>query len=913
MAEVALIQKNAKQVWTDTEHAQAKAALAANLRDTERLRKLSARLVAEDDIQTLYEDILDTTIALMRADGGAIQFFDTATEELVFLVARGFHHSLTDGFSRVDVNSRTVCGRALAAKKQVRVNYAVAFREESHDAWRLVLEAGYRSGQATPLIARSGQLIGMISTYWHEEHRSGDRELQFLDLLTRQAADLIAQWQDRNALRKSEAKYSSLFNSIDEGFCICKILLDKQGVPLDYRFLDVNPVFESLTGLYYPVGKTARELMPDIEDFWIKTYGQVALTRESIRFENYAELMQRWLDIYAFPFGEPQDHLVGILLTNITERKSIEGEREHFLAIGSDLRTIANPNGYFQWVSPTFEQLLGWTAEELTSQPWIEFVHPDDVSPTTQEANRLFAGGRTLAFENRYRHKDGSYRWLRWKSQLDLVQQVIYATAIDITRSKQAEASLQRYNEELEIQVVKRTADLVKSLSDLEASKEQLHHQAHHDSLTGLPNRLLFHVRLEQGLQQATQDQTQLAVVFIDLDRFKQINDSLGHRLGDELLQQVAHRLHQAIRANDTIARISGDEFVVLLTDIQAHQQVVNALHRLMDCFECPFTLGKQMIYATASLGVCLFPNDGTDADVLLRNADTAMYNAKEERNTYCFYNEAMTLAAIQQVSLENALRIALKQEELSLVYQPQINMRSQALIGLEVFLRWQHPEFGPISPAQFIPIAEQSGLIQAIGAWVLRTVCLQGRVWFEQGLNFGRIAVNVAASQIKDKNFIHVVQSALEVSGLPPNCLELEVTESLVMEYAEEKIQLLNQLRQLGVQLSIDDFGTGYSSLSYLKRLPIDKLKIDQSFVRDIPKDPNDMAIAEAIIALGKALNIQIIAEGVENEKQANFLKMKGCYEAQGYLYSHPLFLEEVEQKLRCISQNRNPLTSIV
>lgn len=633
------------------------ATLEAYLQHTQRLCDLGARLVAEDDSHTLYEEILTTAIDLMQADAGTIQVFDTFTQELVFLVAKGFERSLTDGFLRVDAQSKTSCGRALAAKKQVFIDYETIYREDPDDAWRLVIEAGYRSGQSTPLMARSGQLIGMLSTYWHQQYHSNQHELQLLDLLIRQAADLIAQWQHRHALKL--------------------------------------------------------------------------------------------------------------------------------------------------------------------------------------------------------------------------------------------------YNEELETKVAERTSALSKSLEKLEESRRQLHQQANHDALTGLPNRLLLGLRLELSLQQASRQQKQLAVVFIDIDRFKQINDSLGHRLGDELLQQVAHRLHQAIRSNDTVARLSGDEFVVLFTDIHDHQQVVDATNRLMACFESSFDLAGQMIHATASLGICLFPDSGTDSDVLMRNADTAMYSAKAEgRNTYCFYDQTMTVAAIQQGALESALRTALKQQEFTLVYQPQIDLQSQACIGLEAFLRWQHPKLGTISPCQFIPIAEQSGLIRDIGAWVLKNVCIQGRVWLDQGLNFRRVAVNIAASQFKDKNFIHMVESAVNMSDFSPSYLEFEVTESLIMDHTEEMLQLLEQLRQLGIQLSIDDFGTGYSSLSYLKSLPIDKLKIDQSFVRDIPHDPNDMAISEAIIALGKALGIRIIAEGVENEEQAKFLTTKGCHEAQGYLYSCPLSAKAIEQQ---------------
>jgi diguanylate cyclase (GGDEF)-like protein/PAS domain S-box-containing protein len=514
-------------------------------------------------------------------------------------------------------------------------------------------------------------------------------------------------------------------------------------------------------------------------------------------------------------------------------------------------------------------------------------------------------------------HQDGQLRSLlaiydanprQWRTdEIELVGELANQIFPRLERAG-AEAALQRYNEALEVRVAERTAELSQSLSALQQSEERLHHLAHHDPLTGLPNRLWLNVHLEQSIQQATRQQTKLALLFVDLDRFKHINDSLGHRAGDSLLQQLGDRLHQALRANDCVARISGDEFVVVLEDIKDVPHIGTAISRLMTVFEAPFHLEEQTVHMTASIGISLFPDDSSEAAALLRYADTAMYEAKEEgRNTYRFYAEEMTATAFEHVLFGNALRNALQQQQLHLVYQPQINLQSQRWVGLEVLLRWQHPELGEISPAQFIPIAEQSGLIHEIGTWVLQSACCQAKTWLDQGLDFGRVAVNVAASQLNHENFVQIVEEVLRKSGLPPQHLELEVTERLVMQRTEAKIQQLKQLRQMGVQIAIDDFGTGYSSLSYLKLLPIDKLKIDKSFVCDIPHDANDMAIAAAVIALGHALGMTIIAEGVEEEAQVAFLKLKGCHEAQGYLYSRPLRPEMVPAAWnRCQSNTR-------
>ncbi|PLX60096.1 putative bifunctional diguanylate cyclase/phosphodiesterase [Sedimenticola selenatireducens] len=434
-------------------------------------------------------------------------------------------------------------------------------------------------------------------------------------------------------------------------------------------------------------------------------------------------------------------------------------------------------------------------------------------------------------------------------------------------------------------------------ITHIKQSQEKLDHLGHHDALTDLPNRLLLNERLDQAIKHAERHNTLLAVIFLDLDNFKHINDSLGHPVGDQLLQEVARKLLLATRQDDTVARIGGDEFVLLLEDIGKPENAGIAAQKLAAVFAEPFQLEQQAIRITASLGICICPQDGNDSATLLRNADSAMYRAKEEgRNTYQFYTEELTRNAFERVSLENNLRQAIEKEQLRLLYQPQFELQSGRIIGLEALIRWVHPELGTISPARFIPLAEESGLIHPIGEWVLRTACRQGRQWQQQGIDFGRIAVNIAGPQLQRGNLVNEVIAVLDETQLPTDRLELEVTEGFIMQQAESAITQLQALRELGLTLSIDDFGTGYSSLSYLKQLPINKLKIDQSFVRDIPHDRNDMAIADAIIAMGKSLGLRVIAEGVETEAQAEFLKQAGCQEGQGYLYSKPITAEAVE-----------------
>ncbi len=436
-------------------------------------------------------------------------------------------------------------------------------------------------------------------------------------------------------------------------------------------------------------------------------------------------------------------------------------------------------------------------------------------------------------------------------------------------------------------------------ISRLKETERQLEYLAHHDILTDLPNRMLFNTRLEQAIEHARRRQTMLAVLFLDLDRFKHINDSFGHAAGDALLKEVARRLRGNIRAEDTAARLGGDEFCLLLDPIHTKEDAATVTGKILTAFQQPFRVENQEVHVTPSIGISVFPRDGKDAATLFRNADAAMYQAKSQgSNGFAFYSKTLTDRAFEQVMLENALHKAIQNRELRLYFQPQVEMRTGKLIGAEALLRWEHPDMGIIPPSRFIPLAEETGLILAMGAWVFQAGCLQAKNWLDRGLHPGRLSLNVSGAQIRHGKLVAEVERALAESGLPPASLELEVTEGFIMEKAEHSIEILERLRGMGVSLAIDDFGTGYSSLSYLKRLPIQRLKIDQSFVRDIPGDPDDMAICRAVIALGRSMGLDIIAEGVETEAQRRFLLEHDCHNGQGFLFSRPLPPLEFERK---------------
>ncbi|GAB4356416.1 MAG: hypothetical protein Kow006_23530 [Gammaproteobacteria bacterium] len=433
-------------------------------------------------------------------------------------------------------------------------------------------------------------------------------------------------------------------------------------------------------------------------------------------------------------------------------------------------------------------------------------------------------------------------------------------------------------------------------ITERKESEERIARLAHYDALTNLPNRWLFQDRCQHALLRAAREGYQLALLFLDLDGFKDINDGLGHPVGDKVLQAIAERLLDALREEDTIARLGGDEFVVVIEDVGNARDVAVIADKLLKAVRDPIEIAEHCFHLSASIGISLFPADGVDTTTLVRNADAAMYRAKEQgRNNYQFYTSELTTSAFERVLLENQLRHALENNELSLVYQPQFDLQSGNAVGIEALLRWHHPKFGNISPDRFIPTAERSGLILPIGEWVLENACRQARAWTDAGLPIERLAINVSGAQIQRSEFVEIVKRALSRTGFDASRLELEVTESFIMTQADQGIRTLEALRTLGVTLAIDDFGTGYSSLAYLKQLPIDRLKIDKSFVRDVPGDANDLAITRAVIALAKSLQLQVIAEGVETEQQQAFLVAEGCDEAQGYLFSRPVEAETV------------------
>ena len=472
--------------------------------------------------------------------------------------------------------------------------------------------------------------------------------------------------------------------------------------------------------------------------------------------------------------------------------------------------------------------------------------------------------------------------------------------AADAAQAKRSEDRL-RMMQEANAQLVISGIEAHKMTQQVETAKAQLDHLAHHDVLTGLPNRMLLQDRLSHAIEMARRQGRQFAMLFMDLDRFKHINDSLGHAVGDQLLQSVARRLMRCMRHSDTVSRQGGDEFVVLLSTIKHPDDAAISAQKILTALAVPHLIGELELHVSVSIGISIYPEDGRDAETLTKSADTAMYQAKENgRDNYKFFEQTMNTRAVQRQSIEVGLRRALERREFVLHYQPKINLYSNLIVGVEALIRWQHPERGLMPPLQFLPIAEDCGLILPIGRWVLREACLQAQAWIRAGLRPITIAVNTSALEFNATDFLENIRATLDDTGLEPRYLELELTESVLMRDAEFTDSVLHGLADLGIKLAIDDFGTGYSSLSYLRQFPIDTLKIDQSFVNRITSSPDDATIVSAVINMGKSLKLRVIAEGVETPEQRTFLLAQHCDEGQGYYFSHPITPEALATLLQ-------------
>lgn len=681
--------------------------------------------------------------------------------------------------------------------------------------------------------------------------------------------DISHRRQVEDSLRRSEEQLRTLINAMPE------IVAFKDG---EGRWLQVNDAdlkLFSLEGVDYR-GKTDAELADFTHPIYRDAFLGCEATDEQAWLDggpSHAEELiptpdrgDRLYEVTKIPLFREDGSRRGLVVLgrDITERRQWERELRQSAAVFENTAEgvmITDADSRIVAVNRAFVEISGYAPEEVI--------------------------GRTPAVLHSGRHDTDFYKAM-WRE-------------IRETGSWQGEIWDRRRSGEVypqwtNISTVRddagRVTNYVAVFSDISVIKEsqaELDYMAHHDPLTGLPNRLLFNDRLEQALRR--EDGAPVAVLFVDIDRFKNVNDGLGHPVGDRLLELAARRLETVVRRTDTVARLGGDEYLVLLDPVEDIESVSRIARALLEAFDAPFELDGHVLELTASIGVTLCPRDGDSVDELVRNADAAMYAAKGSgRNRFAFYSRELTAEVEAVLSLENGLRQALAREELSLCFQPQVYLDDGRPSGVEVLLRWDHPGQGMISPERFMPLAEETGLINEIGTWVLREACRHYRDWHARGIDPGTLAVNVSGVQVERGNLDRIVADVLEETGMEPGCLELEVTETALMRNAGRAFETLDALRRLGVAVSMDDFGTGYSSMAYLKRFPLTKLKIDQSFVADIGRDPNDEAIANAIVALGRSLDLEVIAEGVERPEQVERLREMGCHQVQGFLFARPM-----------------------
>ncbi|MDG4554235.1 MAG: PAS domain S-box protein [Candidatus Competibacter sp.] len=677
------------------------------------------------------------------------------------------------------------------------------------------------------------------------------------------ARDITQRKQDEARLKSLLAQREAILDNVLVG-----IVLFRQRV-----ITQCNRRFEELFGYGEGemLGCATLILYPTAEDF--QTVGERAYNALAGGGTYVEELWLKrkdgslfWgcLNGRALDSSQPQEGSVWIY-SDLTAQKQ---GRERLRLVASVFESaaegivITDPDRTILAINPAFSEITGYAAEEVLGR-----------SPNLLQSGRH----DTAFFQHMWRsiEQNGKWRGEIWNRRKN---GEVYPELLSISTVKDQAGCVTHY------------VGVFTDIAAIKSFERQLIFLAHHDPLTELPNRSLFNDRLTQGILHAARDNTRLAVLFIDLDHFKNVNDTLGHQLGDRLLQMVAEELRKPIRACDTLARLGGDEFILLIERIDSHQDATMVAHKLLAIFEKPFLLAEHDIHISASIGISYYPADGRDCGELVKNADAAMYQAKAKgRNNYHLYAREMTTNALERLRLEAMLRRSVRNDELVVHFQPQVDMASGALIGAEALVRWNHPELGLILPGKFVFLAEETGFIATLGEWVLRESCAKLQAWRAAGYPLGKISVNFSIRQFERGDMTGLIEAILAENGLPPECLEIEITESFIVK-TEDAFRFFGDLRALGVHLAVDDFGTGYSSLMYLKRLPIQRLKIDRSFVADIGRDPNNEAIIRAIIVLAGNLGLSVIAEGVETEMQADFLRREGCPHGQGHYFGRPL-----------------------
>jgi len=738
---------------------------------------------------------------------------------------------------------------------------------EAANERRLSERHGIRSSIFVPM-AIEKRLFGSVgcSTVSHETDWS-DETIALLRITGEIFASAIERSRTYRALRASERRHRLLFE---------RNLAGVYHNTLDGRMLDCNDALAEMLGYESKeelLRQNARDLYfeaSDRDQFIDRILSDGGMRGAEICLRRKDGRPIWLLESVHLLAGDEEAQILEGTLVDISDRKAAEAAlrdseaRYRLMAENStDLISRTTARGVLAYASDAIRSLLGYEPRDVIGHSVFEYIEPDDHHVVRRFTEGLEQDNTPRTFSYRARRKDGTWVWFETTSRA-------------IAHSKTGG--------------VDEIVSVSRDISERRQAEEQIEYQAYHDALTGLPNRLLFRDRLTIALAHAKRQQKPLAVMFLDLDRFKLVNDTLGHSLGDELLRSVAIRLHSVLREGDTIARMGGDEFTVLLADLKAPSDAAKTAQKLLDTVAEPLRVDGHELYISTSIGIALYPDDGDTAEALLKNADTAMYRAKDTgRNAYRLCTRAMNSRAAERLSVENALRRALEREELVVYYQPLMSLATREVAGMEALLRWNRPGHGVVQPTTFIGIAEETRMIVPIGEWVLNEACRQAKAWQQSRHPAMRISVNLSPRQFQQSDLRDVVQHALEESGLEPRYLELEITETTAMFQTDRTITMLAELRELGVRIAIDDFGTGHSALSYLRQFPIDRVKIDREFIQEIDTSRSNRAIVSAIVAMAHGLDLSVTAEGVETEAQVNFLVEQQCEEVQGFLFGKP------------------------
>ncbi|MDR6479998.1 EAL domain-containing protein [Paraburkholderia terricola] len=719
---------------------------------------------------------------------------------------------------------------------------------------------------------------------WHHRRKDGstisaDISYHALNFMGRAALFVLADDVTEQINAEAEARRSNqMLETVIDNIPQRIFWKDQQS-----RYLGCNMAFARDAGLAYPeqvVGKSDADMPWRAFADLLNQHDQEVVSTGVPKMNFEVDVMiggvHRTTMTSKLPFTDGDGRVIGVLgsYTDITERKRADlalrlQSRALDASVNAILITAPSPAGnLIEYVNPAFMRITGYDPAEVIGQDCRVLQRDDRDQEGVASIRQALAANREVSAVVRNYRKDGALFW----------------NQLFIAPVPNAEG------------VITHHIGVINDVTDLMRYQEQLEYQANYDSLTRLPNRNLLRDRLQHALIVAQRQHKGVAVVFMDLDGFKNVNDSLGHSVGDRLLSVVAERLARCTRTSDTVARHGGDEFVIVMTDTVDEQSLIAWMERVRASISEPVWLDGTELYVGCSMGASLFPQDGDDAETLMKKADLAMYRAKDMgRNTFQFYQPEMNASASARLNLDRRLRRALRDNEFLLHYQPQVDIVSGQIVGTEALVRWRDPEAGLVPPSSFIPVAEESGLIGPLSEWVLREACRQNKAWQDEGLPPARVSVNLSARVFQQRDIAKLVMQVLAETGLEPRYLELELTESTIMRNAEEAVSMLNELHALGIGLAIDDFGTGYSSLSYLKRFPVDRLKIDRSFVSDIGISGDDETITSAIIALAHSLKLQVIAEGVETSAQLDFLKERACDEMQGFYFAKPLSTDAI------------------